>query len=105
LPVAGSKEVGLYMSLAGTAERFQAPLVGRGVVSKDIEVAVVGAHFVKMVIRSVPLIENVRDNVLVILELKTNRPLVGLPPGVTLDVYPQRPARGAGYFLSAKAKT
>jgi hypothetical protein len=51
------------------------------------------------------LIENVHDDVLVILESKTDRPLVGLPPGVTLDVYLHRPARRAGYFLSGRANT
>jgi hypothetical protein len=53
---------------------------------QDIEMAVLGAHFVPGVVRTVPLIENVLDPILALLHAEADWPLLGLVGGITLYV-------------------
>jgi hypothetical protein len=53
---------------------------------EDIEVVVVGAHFEKLIVRSVPLVDNFLDHVIPIAQPEPDGPLVGFSPRVALDL-------------------
>ena len=54
---------------------------------QDVDVAVVRADLEKYVFRSVPLVQHFLDHVLVAVQSETNRPLIGLLPGVALHLH------------------
>ena len=60
------------------------PIRRRCLPAQDIEVAVIGANFVKGVLRAVPLVKYLLDHVLTILKPKSNRPFVGRSSGVAV---------------------
>ena len=52
--------------------------------AQDVEIAVIGADFVKGIGRAVPLVKHLLDHVLVSVQPKSNRPFVRRPPGVAV---------------------
>ena len=52
--------------------------------SQNVEIAVIGANFVKGILRAVPLVQDLFDQVLVPIKSKTNRSFVRRPTGVAL---------------------
>jgi hypothetical protein len=54
-------------------------------VTQDVEIVVIGTHFEERILGSVPLVEDLLNEVRVTVERKANRPLVGLVPRVGFD--------------------
>lgn len=53
--------------------------------SKDVETPIIGANFVINVLRTIPLVDNLFDQVLTFVQPKPNRPFVRLKPRITFD--------------------
>jgi hypothetical protein len=53
---------------------------------QDVEIAVVGANFVKGIVWAVPLIQYLLDQILATLKSKPNRPFVSLSPGIAIHL-------------------
>jgi hypothetical protein len=67
------------------SEGFQQPLIRRKLVTKDINISVVRTNFVEVVIRTVPLIQNFVDQVLVNAKLKRDGTLVRFPSRIAFE--------------------
>ena len=50
---------------------------------KNVEIAVIRANFEESIMRTVPLVENFLDEVVVIIKTKADGPLVRFSPGIT----------------------
>src|SRR5208337_2453421 len=84
-PQAGADCRRLTLS-AGPAKRDQLPLsIGRRwLLSKNVEISVVGQNFVRDAVYAVPLIQNFLNQILSSFQAKSNRAFVGLSSGVAL---------------------
>ena len=64
---------------------FQAPDVLRCVMSQDVKVPIIRADFEERSLWSVPLVEQLVDHVLAIVNLEADRPLVRFPSRVAFN--------------------
>ena len=79
--VPGSRHEGLQPS-----ERFQAPLSVVIILAEDVQVAIVSAHFVELVVRPIPLVDDFFDHVVAISHPEPDGPLIRLSAGIALDL-------------------
>ena len=68
----------------------QVPLVCVFAVTKNVQVAIIRTHFEVDVFQAIPLIQNLVHGILALAQLKPDRPLVRLIPGVTLYLHSHR---------------
>jgi len=69
-------------------ERHQMPrpIGRRRILSQDIEIAVIRANFVKGIMWSVPLVQDLLDQVFMLRESKTNGPFIRFSAGVAIHL-------------------
>lgn len=66
--------------------------------TENVKVTVLRAELKEYVVRPVPLVDYFFDDILMVIQLKPNRPLVCLPPRITLNAHSDIVAQMVGIF-------
>ena len=84
------------------AKRFQAPSAIGIVLAENVEVAIVGADFVELIVRAVPLVDDFFDHVVAVSHPESDGPLIGFATGVALHLQLHADYIIAGIFFEGK---
>src|SRR5258706_329564 len=65
-------------------ERFQRPLGGGSIAPEDVQIPIIRAYFEERIIRRIPLVANLLDQVLTLIKPKAGWAFIRFPAGVAL---------------------